>query len=429
MMGDQGNSQISGKRKFLSLKVHNISIKKELILSIFMLLFFISPAWTNEIRKDCAKCHPLIYRQWKQSAHARSASNSMVQTMYSGTHALGFRGWRPGYKLDFPTTSGNCATCHAPTAAFNSPFTTDLSKIDRNDGISCVFCHKIKGIELHPSGKMPGTLSIKIEEGKDKCPRSMPTFLKKSEFCAPCHMAKFWDVPIFNTYLEWRESPYYKKGIQCQDCHMAGSNHKLKGPDDIDFLSQGISLEVKAEIKDIIEVKVAVKNTGAGHNFPTGHPMRNLILLVEAKDEKGNSLPCLSKEKVPDYGEIWSGKPGKGFAMILGEIFHSLCFNTSVKTNNARIGQNADSVIEERKIYAQPFWRHSYIESDNRIAPSASDISKYQFEIPKAKFATVTVTLIYRKAFKPLANWKGWDLKDTIIGKKSLKLYFQNRKF
>jgi len=206
---------------------------------------------------------------------------------------------------------------------------------------------------------------------------------------------------------------------------MAGSNHKFKGSDDTDFLSQAISLEMGAEIKDTIEVKITVKNTGAGHFFPTGHPIRNLILSVEAKDEKGNSLHYIGKQKVPDYGGEYSGRPGKGFAKILGEIFHSLCFNTSVKANTARIGQSADVVVEERKMYAQPFWRHSYIESDNRIGPFASDVSTYQFEISKAKYVKIKATLIYRKAFKPLAHFKGWKLRDMVIGEKSLKLYLQ----
>jgi len=400
-------------------------MRMSLILVILQLLFFIPIAQADGAEESCGRCHPSIYEQWKQSAHARSAFNPWVQTMYSGTHVLGFRGWRPGYKLDFPDTSGNCATCHAPTAALASPLTTDLSKVDESDGISCIFCHKIKGIELHPSGKMPGVLSIKLDASKNKCPDPIPNFLTKSEFCAPCHMAKFWDVPIFNTYLEWRESPYHKKGIQCQDCHMASSNHKFKGSDDTDFLSQAISLEMGAEIKDAIEVKVTVKNTGAGHFFPTGHPIRNLILSVEAKDEKGNSLHYIGKQKVPDYGGEYSGRPGKGFAKILGEIFHSLCFNTSIKANTARIGQSADVVVEERKMYAQPFWRHSYIESDNRIGPFASDVSTYQFEIPKAKYVKIKATLIYRKAFKPLAHFKGWKLRDMVIGEKSLKLYLQ----
>jgi len=401
-----------------------------LILVIFQLLFFIPIVQADGAEKNCGRCHPSIYKQWKESAHYRSASDLWVLNMYKGTNILGFREWRPGYKLDFPNTSGNCATCHAPAAALASPLTTDLSKVDKSEGISCIFCHRVKGVELHPSGKMPGILSIKLDVVKNKCPDSIPTFLTKSEFCAPCHMGKFWDVPIFNAYLEWRKSPYCKKGVQCQDCHMAGSNHKIRGSDDIDFLSQAVSLEMAAKIKDVIEIKVTVKNTGAGHFFPTGHPIRNLILLMKAKDERGNSLYYLGKEKVPDYGGEYSGRPGKGFAMILGEVFHSLCFNTSVKANTARIGQNLDVVVDEKKMYAQPFWRHSYIESDNRIAPFASDISKYLFQIPNSKHVDIKAILIYRKAFKPLANWKGWDwkgreLRDRVIGEKSLKLYLK----
>ncbi len=35
----------------------------------------------------------------------------------------------PGYRLDFPATSGNCATCHVPVAAANDPFGIDVRTV------------------------------------------------------------------------------------------------------------------------------------------------------------------------------------------------------------------------------------------------------------------------------------------------------------
>ena len=35
----------------------------------------------------------------------------------------------PGYQLDFPETAGNCAACHIPAAAVNTPYGTDPTQV------------------------------------------------------------------------------------------------------------------------------------------------------------------------------------------------------------------------------------------------------------------------------------------------------------
>ena len=80
----------------------------------------------------------------------------------------------PGYKLDFPNTSGNCASCHAPMAAVNDPYNTNPLLIDGVDkeGISCDFCHKILDVKLNfstgnPNQNMPGVLSYDLRRPFD----------------------------------------------------------------------------------------------------------------------------------------------------------------------------------------------------------------------------------------------------------------------
>ena len=62
----------------------------------------------------------------------------------------------------------------------------------------------------------------------------------------------------------------------------------------------------------------------AGHHIPTGHPMRNIILLVSATSI-GEQLEYSGGQFVPDWGGIGDdendcgGLPGSGYANFLEE--------------------------------------------------------------------------------------------------------------
>jgi len=49
--------------------------------------------------------------------------------------------------------------------------------------------------------------------------------------------------------------------------------------------------------KGINSFKGEIKECGAGHSIPTGQPMRNMILLVEAVDSRGDALNILGRIK------------------------------------------------------------------------------------------------------------------------------------
>lgn len=69
-------------------------------------------------------------------------------------------------------------------------------------------------------------------------------------------------------------------------------------------------------------VDAAVTNSGAGHTLPGGVTLRNIILVVEARDRTGHLLKHLGgkQEKLPplagvgDTSRDLSGRPGKMFA-------------------------------------------------------------------------------------------------------------------
>ncbi|HEU4389990.1 MAG TPA: hypothetical protein VFV34_19470, partial [Blastocatellia bacterium] len=72
--------------------------------------------------------------------------------------------------------------------------------------------------------------------------------------------------------------------------------------------------------------------------------------------------------------------------------------------------------------FPAPFWNRNRILSDNRIPAKGVDSSSYVFRMSKEGPATVKTTLIYRRAFKALANAKGWDLQDIVLAGNEVKV-------
>ena len=85
-------------------------------------------------------------------------------------------------------------------------------------------------------------------------------------------------------------------------------------------MSDAIELDTQATLKDnILTVSLILRNVKAGHHYPTGSPMRNMILLVDAVDKKGKPLSMITGERVPTWGGVgaredgnYAGLPGKG---------------------------------------------------------------------------------------------------------------------
>ena len=78
---------------------------------------------------NCGNCHGPILPQWEKNAHAGAVGNPRFFSLYNGTDLDGEFKVGPGFKLDFPRLAGNCATCHAPGAAVDAPFTTDMNAV------------------------------------------------------------------------------------------------------------------------------------------------------------------------------------------------------------------------------------------------------------------------------------------------------------
>jgi hypothetical protein len=433
-------------------------------------------AWVPPIGDgSCYSCKAEITQVWLDNdAHGKSASNPRFLTMYTGTNMEGHpspltrytRGdygqipimpdfsqpyYGPGYKLDFPDSAGNCASCHTPSAAIDDPYGVDPTQLSGVDkfGVHCDFCHKIAAVKLDsqsglPFPNMPGVLSMDIRrpfsEDKDRYQLFFGTFdddnvpeedtnlplLSQSQFCAPCHYGIFWDTLVYNSYGEWVDSPYSDPitGKTCQQCHMPAPTliygqllanvapgkggverdpsaihaHTFPGAASEELLKNALTMQTSAQMQgDQVLVEVSLSNDQTGHHVPTDSPLRHLILLVEAKNEAGEALPLLEGGTAPEWCGVgdplkgyYAGLPGKAFAKILVELWTGI-FPTGA------------------------YWNHTRVVSDNRLAAFATDTSRYLFAAPQQGNVRITVRLIYRRAFRLLADQKGWEIPDILM--------------
>lgn len=357
----------------------------------------------------------------------------------------------PGYKLDFPETAGNCAACHTPAASIDDPYSIDPSTVTGvpAEGVPCDFCHKIWEVHLDPASglpapNMPGVLSFEFRrppEGHqffagpfDDVAPGEDTFSpvqRESQICAPCHFGVFWDALVYNSYGEWLESPYSdpqrakSAGLSaartCQDCHMpligvthfalpdqGGTardpqtifSHRMPGAADETLLQNAVTLSASARHESgRVNVDVTITNNLTGHHVPTDSPLRQMLLLVDAKGPGGERLKLLEGPTIPDWGGVgdpaqgyFAGLPGKGYAKILMELW------TEISPTGA-------------------YWNPTRILSDNRLPALGSDTTHYVFAAPENSKVTLEVKLIFRRAFIDLMSQKDWSVPDILMEK------------
>ncbi len=383
---------------------------------------------------NCGNCHAdVLMGQWSKNAHANSARNPFFLAMYYGKDTALVEDCGVGYKKDFTETRGNCATCHIPGAAVHDPWGIDPSSVTgmNENGVFCDVCHKIKDVYLTAGQGTTGILSIAFlrpPAGKQVFfgpyddihePDAYLPLIGKSQFCAACHTGRFWGTEAYNSFNEWKNSPYPAKGIECQTCHMYPDSvtthfvrpergglernplripsHLQPGSRDQRILANSLTMNISVvQRADSIVAMVTLFNDQTGHHVPTDRPSRNMILLVDAIGENGEKLEFIGGEKVPWWGgtgEVgegnYHGLPGKGYAKIL-EDFEG----------------NAPA----------PSWRPSHILSDNRIAAFDTDTSYYYFKAPPtASLIKISSKLIYRRFFKETMKEKGFEIDDIIM--------------
>ena len=395
----------------------------------------------------CELCHSrsasggeLPFDEWIADAHGTSAVNPRFLSVYNGT------GRGPGYRLDFPHSTGNCGTCHVPMGAATPTGAADPNSVQgvTREGVGCDLCHKMWGVRVNqqtgtPHADAPGVLSIEFRRPgtghqlflgpyDDVAPSedSFSALQNQSLICAPCHYGKFHGVEIYNSWGEWLASPYAgPNGRTCQDCHMprrgathisrgeSGAlardpqtvfSHLMPGAADVDLLRATATLELTARREaGEVQVSVRVVNSTGGHHVPTDHPARNMLLVLAASDSAGRALERTQGPVIPDWGgrghaaDDYAGRPGRGYAKVLRDL---------------RTGQ-APSIA---------YWNPTEVVEDTRIPAKGQDVSTYRFRTPAAGTVRVTARLIFRRAFKDLAREKAWNTPDIPMAEAELDL-------
>jgi hypothetical protein len=170
-------------------------------------------------------CHVDFYQQWTQAMMSQCYTHHWDEIEY-------FRLAVPHAEKD-PKVAGvkaGCNGCHAPVSflAGDVPPPKPEAKSRANEAASCDVCHTISGF----AGEIPFNFNYISSPGKVKYgPRSgvaspahetkQSDFIASTEFCGTCHNEKDpYGIWVKSTQLEWKEGPYAKEGVRCQDCHM-----------------------------------------------------------------------------------------------------------------------------------------------------------------------------------------------------------------
>jgi hypothetical protein len=247
----------------------------------------------NITAQGCNACHFQAHDDWAESAHAHAGQSPTFRAA-----------------LERAANSTACSQCHLPLSVQHAQLAAgyidgDLSrpKLLPNEawdatlmaeGVGCAACH-IR------DGKVVGTRPI---SGAPH-PVAVSTELGTSAFCATCHQLSFpnSDRPFYDTYGEWKATPYAAAGMQCQDCHMPPVAGVASATRFAATPSHGFSADTSRALTVLVDLdtpviqrgspfesRIRIQNTGAGHHVPTGSPYKTYTITVSLVDQHGAEL-------------------------------------------------------------------------------------------------------------------------------------------
>lgn len=371
------------------------------------------PAGSFDNPENCAGCHQDIHAAWSTSKHRFAWEDEFYQ---------------PDYLLASKETNGFtdvfCGECHAPVARRTEQLPPpDGSLFDQTakKGVSCDYCHTVRKI-VQPVNVQTISDPGQVKRGPRSDGESVyheVTFSKihtEAEFCGACHnvLHPASGAVVIDTYQDWKQGPYAKQGIRCQDCHMTPGPGVGKNPGKSSFMGkdrehvathffpggsvffqerrgneqqQGLALELlqaAAEIEveanqaeDGIELLVRVKNTGAGHKIPTGVTyIRKIWLELLVIDDSGKI--------VYQSGQVGADNHVDPQAVVYHKIFQDAKGNLTPKS-----------------------WLAEKIAYDRRIPAKGQDEQVFEIPIQSKGQYQARVRLMYRSMSQEAADALG----------------------
>jgi nitrate/TMAO reductase-like tetraheme cytochrome c subunit len=201
---------------------------------------------------ECANCHQQIYNEWASSNHAYASISPMFHKFEQAVN-----------ELTQGTMGTFCVRCHQQVGTQKGeprhlPL-WDRSRVAR-EGVTCITCHrideefgKVNGERTVTPGDIhapvAGTLRDSVfedvlnrkgelklataeNERGTKIHGGVYKFeqLGKSEFCVSCHqVAVNLGIKLEVVWDQYRDSPAFRKGETCQDCHMGKVPGRAEG--------------------------------------------------------------------------------------------------------------------------------------------------------------------------------------------------------
>jgi Cytochrome c554 and c-prime len=323
----------------------------------------------------CGRCHRAIHEAWKSSSHAQAMESPLFQdALEMATADFGVSGRKV------------CLTCHSPLLAQTNDY--GLQKKLSWEGVTCEYCHSLRDVNISGANPTAVLSTAVVKSGPMRETKGSPhgtvfsTVHTSSLVCAPCHEHKnAGGFPVLTTYSEWQNSRYAKEGKQCQSCHMVRVSgdlvdskaahstvssinlHQMPGSHSLEQLTSAVKAQLSAVREgDHLKVTVDVENRKAGHDLPTGSPLRQLVLEV----------------RVDGYG---------------GEHFRE-------DRVYARTVADSHGTVLTREHFA--FLKGAKVVSDTRLAPGEKREESFQFAIPASTQAQVKATFWYY--YSPMAR-------------------------
>jgi hypothetical protein len=381
-------------------------------------------------------CHIDIYQQWQQAMMSQAFTHHWDEIEYFDLAI-------PHAEIDpaVAEVKEGCNGCHAPISFLAGDLPPQKPEFNTraNESVSCDLCHTVSGFE----GDTPFNFNFVSEpsDGKTKFgPRGTGNspehkiiksdFLATSEFCGTCHNEKSpYGIWVKSTHLEWKEGPYSKEGVQCQDCHMTRAEgyttsmgkkypdarqHLFHGAHDPGKVKGTIELRIHPDIREVepgekVKFTIALFNQKTGHKFPTGSVEDRIVWMhVEAVDAKGK-VYHLPVDKKDFEGEEYTIGTNVLAYQDMGIAKKDLSF----------AGVQRDGIPEGDRIFRMPYfdpqgrmtiqqWNTKSLGVDYRIGPRETKLETCSFNLPfdiAPGVLKVTAVLNYQKLVTPVAEY------------------------
>jgi len=278
-----------------------------------------SPQEASLSPDSCGQCHREQFNGWSASLHSKAMGPGLL--------------WQ--LQLMDQDQGNRCLRCHTPLAEQKALLALELGWPNApkqappayvsadlgHRGLICAACHVREHRRYGPpargsvvrSGVTPdgshtdSATTTRSSDGTDRSTHNpyaphggftVAAAFQDSRFCAHCHQFPE-DGPRIagklqeDTYQQWLASPYAKEGVgkqTCQTCHMPDRRHLWRGIHDPEMTRRAIDVSLKLVKLDNggYEARAVVRNSGAGHHFPT-YMVPKVELLFYRHDKRAGS--------------------------------------------------------------------------------------------------------------------------------------------